>query len=149
MLDQLWNTERPPLEDPSRDYLPRAQAFLLPLVEQLDPAAGIEDEYLLSNDNVFVWRASRCLIRDDLPLFVRCQGNLSEAALDLFPEQKQRYAELRAQKQREDQELDDIFNLEPKKDLSDDLDTIITTPTRTASTGSAVLESEEPADLGS
>ncbi|MDP2434697.1 MAG: hypothetical protein Q8P67_03045, partial [archaeon] len=148
VLDQLWNTERPPLEHPSRDYLPRAQAFLLPLVEQLDPAAGIEDEYLLSNDNVFVWRASRCLIRDDLPHFVRCQGNLSEAALDLFPEQKQRYAELRAQKQREDQELDDIFNLEPKKDLSDDLDAIITTPTLTASIGSAVLESEEPTDLG-
>lgn len=62
-LNRLWNLH-PDTDAFLRDeseamQVPTAASFLDALVQQLDPANGIEKEYLYSRDPVFVWRAVR------------------------------------------------------------------------------------------
>ena len=59
-LSRLFS-QKPELTAGSNPNLsrPTLDEYLEPLLEQLDPEAGIEEEYLLSNDTEYVWKAFR------------------------------------------------------------------------------------------
>ena len=59
-------------------------------VEQLDPEAGIEKEYLLTNDKVWMWKALRLMSKKDVSLLgkISAQGGSMEAAVNHFVEKQ-------------------------------------------------------------
>jgi THO complex subunit 1 len=64
-LTRLWNIPKLAIDDAERSYEPKLDEFLQPLIEQLDPMSGVEEQYFLSNDKVYAWRATRLVARDN------------------------------------------------------------------------------------
>ncbi|XP_008213700.1 THO complex subunit 1 isoform X2 [Nasonia vitripennis] len=72
-LTKLWNLCPNNLEackSKDRDFLPSLETYFEEAIEQLDPAAAIEDEYKKVNDGNFGWRALRLLARRSPHFFV-------------------------------------------------------------------------------
>ncbi|XP_014227783.1 THO complex subunit 1 [Trichogramma pretiosum] len=72
-LTKLWNLCPNNLEScksKDRDFLPSLEAYFEEAIEQLDPAAQIEDEYKKVNDGNFGWRALRLLAERSPHFFV-------------------------------------------------------------------------------
>lgn len=55
------------LADSTKSPAPSLTEFLTPMLEQMNPDAGIEEEYKLKNDKLYVWRAMRLLAKHKLP----------------------------------------------------------------------------------
>eukprot|EP00898_Chlorokybus_atmophyticus_P000119 jgi/Chlat1/1107/Chrsp110S08639 len=71
-LDRLWNISADNLaflKTRAHTRLPDVVEFLQPMAEQLDPDAGIDEEYKLKNDRVYCWKALRLIARAQLPSF--------------------------------------------------------------------------------
>ncbi|XP_015588644.1 THO complex subunit 1 [Cephus cinctus] len=72
-LTKLWNLCPNNLEackSKDRDFLPSLETYFEEAIEQLDPAAMVEDEYKKVNDGNFGWRALRLLARRSPHFFV-------------------------------------------------------------------------------
>ncbi|KAJ8679200.1 hypothetical protein QAD02_014987 [Eretmocerus hayati] len=72
-LTKLWNLCPNNLEScksKDRDFLPSLETYFEEAIEQLDPAAGIEEEYKKINDGNFGWRALRLLAKRSPHFFV-------------------------------------------------------------------------------
>ncbi|XP_058804258.1 THO complex subunit 1 isoform X2 [Phymastichus coffea] len=72
-LTKLWNLCPNNLEackSKDRDFLPSLETYFEEAIDQLDPAAGIEDEYKKVNDGNFGWRALRLLAKRSPHFFV-------------------------------------------------------------------------------
>jgi hypothetical protein len=106
-LTKLWNHDWAALDDPRRAYRPSLTAFLTPLAAQLEPQSGVEAEYLLSNDDVFVWRANRLLLCENIHAFNRPNVALSDTTQDLFPDLKAKIDAHREQHQHNDSDPDE------------------------------------------
>jgi len=85
-LSRLWNLGSNSLEaiadSSSKQRVPSLAKYLQPVVEQMDPAAGIEDEYKLKNDKVFTWKALRLMAKKDVSLLAKVsapQGSIEAA----------------------------------------------------------------------
>ncbi|XP_020579044.1 THO complex subunit 1 [Phalaenopsis equestris] len=71
-LSQLWKwAEQNPnaLSDPHRVRMPSVAEYWKPLAEDMDPAAGIEEEYHHKNNRVYCWKGLRFSARQDLEGF--------------------------------------------------------------------------------
>lgn len=86
-LTKLWNMGSNSLEDiaanAAKSGVPTLVDFLQPVVEQMDPAAGIEEEYKLKNDKAYCWKALRLMAKKDVSLLsqVSAPGGSLEAAV--------------------------------------------------------------------
>lgn len=61
--------------------VPTLEDFLAPVVEQMDPEAGIEEAFKIKNDKIYAWKALRLMRRTDLQLDDRyLKGGLEEVA---------------------------------------------------------------------
>ncbi|XP_011494195.1 PREDICTED: THO complex subunit 1 [Ceratosolen solmsi marchali] len=72
-LTKLWNLCPNNLEackSKDRDFLPSLEIYFEEAIEQLDPVAGIEEEYKKVNDGNFGWRALRLLAKRSPHFFV-------------------------------------------------------------------------------
>ncbi|XP_044003387.1 THO complex subunit 1 isoform X2 [Aphidius gifuensis] len=72
-LTKLWNLCPNNLEackSKDRDFLPSLETYFEEAIEQLDPAAMVEEEYKKVNDGSFGWRALRLLARRSPHFFV-------------------------------------------------------------------------------
>eukprot|EP00899_Mesostigma_viride_P012183 jgi/Mesvir1/20966/Mv08033-RA.2 len=78
--------------------VPSVKSYLEPLIEQMDPAAGIEEAYKLKNDKVFCFKAQRLVTRSSFHLFLRNKtdntlstiiGNIDEAIPKIFADNEQ------------------------------------------------------------
>uniref|UniRef100_A0A7S3WPI0 THO complex subunit 1 n=1 Tax=Emiliania huxleyi TaxID=2903 RepID=A0A7S3WPI0_EMIHU len=93
-LSRLWNLGDNSLAsiaaEGNKQAVPSLSAYLQPLVEQLDPEAGIEKEYLLTNDKVWMWKALRLMSKKDVSLLgkISAQGGSMEAAVNHFVEKQ-------------------------------------------------------------
>lgn len=94
-LTRLWNMGGNSLEDiaqKQQEALPALSDFLRQVHEQMDPAAGIEEEYKLKNDKAFQWKALRLMAKKDVALLSKVsapQGSLESAVKHFFEEQKE------------------------------------------------------------
>lgn len=86
-LTKLWNLGSNSLEDVStgaqRKGVPSLEEYLQPVIDQADPAAGIEDQYKMKNDKVFCWKALRLMAKKDVSLLAKVSapnGSLEAAA---------------------------------------------------------------------
>lgn len=87
-LSKLWNLSGNDLESivaaaaGSKTAAPSLAEFMAPLMEQLDPDAGIEEEYKLKNDKAYCWKALRLMAKKDVSLLskVSAPGGSIEAA---------------------------------------------------------------------
>ncbi|KAJ4821803.1 suppressor of the transcriptional defect of hpr1 by overexpression [Turnera subulata] len=73
-LSQLWKwADQNPnaLTDPQRVRTPSITEYWKPLAEDMDPSAGIEEEYHHKNNRVYCWKGLRFAARQDLDLFSR------------------------------------------------------------------------------
>ncbi|ESQ40922.1 hypothetical protein EUTSA_v10013059mg [Eutrema salsugineum] len=73
-LSQLWRwADQNPnaLTDAQRVRTPAIADYWKPLAEDMDPAAGIEDEYHHKNNRVYCWKGLRFTARQDLEGFSR------------------------------------------------------------------------------
>ncbi|KAL6067978.1 THO complex subunit 1 [Balamuthia mandrillaris] len=76
-LRRLWGTDDPDnkrlleaLKSAERIKAPSSfREALEPLAEQMDPDAGIEEEYLLTKDKVFVWKTMRVVAKHNTQSF--------------------------------------------------------------------------------
>ena len=92
-LTRLWNMGGNSLEAiGQKDYMPSLEAYLKPVHEQMDPEAGIEEEYKLKNDKAFQWKALRLMARKDVSLLSKVSapnGSIEDAAAAVFgPKEK-------------------------------------------------------------
>ena len=91
-LTRLWNMGGNALEDIAarqQEAMPQLGEYLRGVHEQLDPEAGIEEEYKLVNDKAFTWKALRLMAKRDVVLLSKVsqpQGSL-EAAVKYFFEE--------------------------------------------------------------
>ncbi|KAH3695458.1 THO complex subunit 1-like [Dreissena polymorpha] len=70
-LTKLWNLNPSNMEackDQQRMFLPTLEDFFQDAIEQNDPEAQVEEEYKLTNEQTFQWKALRLLARRS-PLF--------------------------------------------------------------------------------
>ncbi|KAJ1299164.1 hypothetical protein BS78_01G511100 [Paspalum vaginatum] len=73
-LSQLWKwAEQNPnvLTDPDRVRMPSITEYWKPLAEDMDPSAGIEEEYHHKSNRVYCWKGLRFSARQDLDGFAR------------------------------------------------------------------------------
>lgn len=71
-LSQLWKwSDQNPnaLSDPQRLHMPSVSEYWKPLAEDMDPTAGIEEEYHHKNNRVYCWKGLRFSARQDLEGF--------------------------------------------------------------------------------
>jgi THO complex subunit 1 len=93
-LTRLWNMGGNSLEDLAQrqqEAMPALAEYLRQVHEQMDPEAGIEEEYKLVNDKAFTWKALRLMAKKDVALLSKVsapQGSL-EAAVKYFFEQQE------------------------------------------------------------
>ena len=92
-LTRLWNMGGNSLEAiGQKDFMPSLEAYLKPVHEQMDPEAGIEEEYKLKNDKAFQWKALRLMARKDVSLLSKVSapnGSIEDAAAAVFgPKEK-------------------------------------------------------------
>ncbi|XP_014216979.1 THO complex subunit 1 [Copidosoma floridanum] len=72
-LTKLWNlcpNNLDAAKSKDRDFLPSLETYFEEAIEQLDPAAGIEEQYKKVNDGNFGWRALRLLAKRSPHFFV-------------------------------------------------------------------------------
>ena len=65
-----------------QEATPALADYLKDVHEQLDPEAGIEEEYKLVNDKAFTWKALRLMAKKDVGLLSKVsapQGSLEAA----------------------------------------------------------------------
>ena len=71
---------------------PSLEAYLQPMHEQMDPEAGIEEEYKMKNDKAYCWKALRLMAKKDVALLSKVadpkQGGSLEAAVQFMFESK-------------------------------------------------------------
>ncbi|TKV98680.1 hypothetical protein SEVIR_9G575400v4 [Setaria viridis] len=73
-LSQLWKwAEQNPnvLTNPDRVRMPSITEYWKPLAEDMDPSAGIEEEYHHKSNRVYCWKGLRFSARQDLDGFAR------------------------------------------------------------------------------
>ncbi|XP_050123644.1 THO complex subunit 1 [Malus sylvestris] len=96
-LSQLWKwADQNPnaLTDPQRVRTPSITEYWKPLVEDMDPAAGIEPEYHHKNNRVYCWKGLRFSARQDLEGFSRFTEHGIEGVVPLellSPEERSKY----------------------------------------------------------
>lgn len=66
-------------------HMPSLDAYLQPLIEQMDPSSGIEKEYRLDNHPVYVWTAKRLILAQDYDNFKQDEP-LNEYIYRKYPE---------------------------------------------------------------
>lgn len=52
----------------TRQTTPSLVEYVKPVLEQMDPEAGIEEEYKLKNDKAYTWKALRLMAKKDISL---------------------------------------------------------------------------------
>mmetsp|Transcript_18930 Transcript_18930/g.57187 ORF Transcript_18930/g.57187 Transcript_18930/m.57187 type:complete len:395 (+) Transcript_18930:599-1783(+) len=93
-LSRLWNLGDNSLAaiaaEGSKQAVPSLGDYLQPLIEQLDPTAGIEEEYKLTNDKVWMWKALRLISSRDVSLLgkISAPGGSMEAAVAHWQEKQ-------------------------------------------------------------
>ncbi|KAK8970863.1 hypothetical protein KSP40_PGU008019 [Platanthera guangdongensis] len=96
-LSQLWKwAEQNPnaLSDPQRVHMPSVSEYWKPLAEDMDPAAGIEEEYHHKNNRVYCWKGLRFSARQDLEGFSKFSEHGIEGVVPpelLSPEVRSRF----------------------------------------------------------
>uniref|UniRef100_A0A7S2C5F8 Uncharacterized protein n=1 Tax=Haptolina brevifila TaxID=156173 RepID=A0A7S2C5F8_9EUKA len=89
-LTRLWNMGGNSLEDIARktqDVTPTLEEYLKPVLVDMDPAEGIEEEYKKKNDKVYSWKALRLMAKKDVGLLSKVSapnGGLEAAVTSLF-----------------------------------------------------------------
>ncbi|KAK9915708.1 hypothetical protein WJX75_002974 [Coccomyxa subellipsoidea] len=72
-LNRLWNITRDNMSclkgDANRRKTPSLQEHLAPVIMEMDPEEGIEDQYKTKKDEVYSWKALRLIARTNLPIF--------------------------------------------------------------------------------
>ena len=93
-LTRLWNMGGNSLEDIAQkqsDMVPSLEGYLAPVAEQMDPEAGIEEEYKVKNDKAFQWKALRLMAKKDVGLLSKVSmpnGGLETAVKFFFDQQE-------------------------------------------------------------
>lgn len=59
---------RPALRPAARRSVPTLEAYLAPVLQQMDPSEGIEAAFKKCNDKAYAWKALRLMHRTDLQL---------------------------------------------------------------------------------
>ncbi|KAJ9599999.1 hypothetical protein L9F63_009709, partial [Diploptera punctata] len=80
-LTKLWNLCPNNLEackSKERDFLPSLEGYFEEAIEQLDPAAMVEEEYKRVNDGNFGWRALRLLARRSPHFFTHSNNPINK-----------------------------------------------------------------------
>eukprot|EP01102_Stenamoeba_stenopodia_P018297 TRINITY_DN6686_c0_g1_i5.p1 TRINITY_DN6686_c0_g1~~TRINITY_DN6686_c0_g1_i5.p1 ORF type:complete len:763 (-),score=209.77 TRINITY_DN6686_c0_g1_i5:25-2223(-) len=76
-------------EKTRKSMIPDLLEYLRPLAEQMDPAAGIEDEYKLSKNKVYEWKALRLISRTKLQYFSKMtHGNNLEHVVKIIQDEQ-------------------------------------------------------------
>jgi len=89
-LTRLWNMGGNSLEaiaQKQHDAIPSLEAYLQPVHEQMDPEAGIEEEYKVKNDKAYQWKALRLMAKKDVSLLSKVSapnGSIEVAVKSLF-----------------------------------------------------------------
>ena len=92
-LTKLWNMGGNALEDIAQkqsEVVPGLSDYLAPVAEQMDPEAGIEEEYKVKNDKAFQWKALRLMAKKDVALLSKVSapnGGLEAAVKHYFDQQ--------------------------------------------------------------
>jgi len=94
-LSRLWNLGGNSLQalasSDSKRRVPSLAEYLKPVEEQMDPAAGIEEEYKLKNDKVYTWKALRLMAKKDVSLLAKVappNGSIEVAVATLLEKAK-------------------------------------------------------------
>lgn len=80
-LTRLWNLCPNNLEaskSKDRDFLPSLEGYFEEAIEQIDPAAMVEEEYKRVNDSNFGWRALRLLARRSPHFFTHSNNPINK-----------------------------------------------------------------------
>jgi len=88
-LTRLWNMGGNSLDaiSQAKQSTPALAEYLKPVQEQMDPEAGIEEEYKLKNDKAFTWKALRLMGKKDVSLLGKVSqpnGSLEAAVSYMF-----------------------------------------------------------------
>jgi len=88
-LTRLWNMGGDSLEAIAnhKQATPALADYLKPVQEQMDPEAGIEDEYKLKNDKAYCWKALRLMAKKDVSLLAKVSqpnGSIEAAVGHMF-----------------------------------------------------------------
>lgn len=88
-LTKLWNMGSNDLESIAKRHAeshPALGEYLKPVLVQMDPDEGIEEEYRLKNDKTFCWKALRLISKQDVSLLskVNAQGGSLETAVKAY-----------------------------------------------------------------
>jgi len=91
-LTRLWNMGGNSLEaiSSTKQTVPTLTDYLRPLLEQMDPEAGVEEEYLLKHDKAFMWKAYRLMAKKDVSLLNKvsqASGGFEAAVQFMFEKQ--------------------------------------------------------------
>ncbi len=96
-LDRLWSLSAPSGNGPEglraedRGVVPTVEAFLEPVLSEMDPEEGIEDFYKTQRDQVYQWKALRQIAASDWRAFAAVvaspgASDLEAGAAAMFPE---------------------------------------------------------------
>ncbi|KAK3257188.1 hypothetical protein CYMTET_33716 [Cymbomonas tetramitiformis] len=92
-LDCLWNLSADnmtALAPEVREHacIPPMRKFFEPVMEEMDPDNGFEDEFKHKNDKVYSWKAHRILAKTNLQMFSKMgpSDDLDSVAKLMFPE---------------------------------------------------------------
>ena len=103
-LTRLWRQEANESCMATTPIEPSLEEFLQPLADQLEPDSGVEEEYLLKHDKVFVWKSMRLVLKTNhLNYFSKIDGDV-EKLVPVIAEEKK--AALSAQEPGETSDMD-------------------------------------------
>lgn len=74
------------LKREERHLLPDIREFLAPVISDMDPENGIEEEYKTKKNKIYMWEAQRLLARCNLEVFSMSRDNLDTACEKVFPD---------------------------------------------------------------
>ena len=87
-LTRLWNMGGNALADIAEkqsEVVPQLSDYLKPVAEQMDPDAGIEEEYKVKNDKAFQWKALRLMAKQDVSLLSKVNASKDAPGVNLEP----------------------------------------------------------------
>ena len=93
-LTKLWNMGGNDLKDiagKQAEVVPALADYLKPVQEQMDPEAGIEEEYKVKNDKAWSWKALRLMSKQDVGLLSKVSapnGGMESAVKHFFEQQE-------------------------------------------------------------
>lgn len=88
-LTRLWRQEANDSCMATSPIVPSLEEFLQPLADQLEPDSGVEDEYLLKHDKVFVWKSMRLVLKTNhLNYFSKIDGDVEKLVPVIAEEKK-------------------------------------------------------------